>query len=145
MAELQGIIELTLGGPYKDQVRMAPPIYIDARSEKVSVVDSIPEGAHIDTSFSIRPELIMGVSKGTHGHRIAIFEDARKIPTAWPRGDGPKACRFMALLAQEIPSLLDPKATWDPAELPKPTTDLEQVKRDITKWGFGYVTASKSY
>ncbi|MFA5939162.1 MAG: phytanoyl-CoA dioxygenase family protein [Sinimarinibacterium sp.] len=29
------------------------------------------------------------------------------------------------------------RSGWDPAGLPQPTTDLEQVKRDLREWGYG--------
>lgn len=85
----------------------------------------------------MRPELIVGVFEGTTSYTDALFADIRRFPSSWPTGNPISAARLIQLLAREVPYVLDPKKTWDSELLPKPTTDLEQVKRDVKEWGFG--------
>lgn len=56
------------------------------------------------------------------------------VPT---KGDYPLAIRFADLIT---PNPTDAPTTKDELnldELPKPTEDIEQVKRDLRKWGYG--------
>ena len=73
-------------------------------------------------------------------YRNATFKDVKTYPQSWVM-PGP-GLRLLQLLSHEVPYLLDPTKTWDPAELPKPTRDIEEIKRNIKQWGFGWVHAS---
>lgn len=70
-------------------------------------------------------------------YRTATFQDMKAYPQSWVM-PGP-GLRLLQLLSCGVPYLLDPKKMWDPKELPKPTRDVEEIKRNIKEWGFGFV------
>ena len=122
MTELNGIIELTLGGPYKSGILTVSPICIDARAgHETKISDRLPEGGIADASFSIRPELIVQLFEGSIGIMDARFADVKTYPASYPQGNALKAARFLQLLAREVPYQLDPNKKWDVAELKQNT------------------------
>ncbi|UQC81109.1 uncharacterized protein CLUP02_06595, partial [Colletotrichum lupini] len=104
------------------------PVYIDARSSPVKLLDSAPtDGAEPAFELTWRPERFEDLAEGRDDPQTAVFMSA--VPT---KGDYPLAIRFADLIT---PNPTDAPTTKD--ELPKPTEDIEQVKRDLRKWGYG--------
>lgn len=71
--------------------------------------------------------------------RWGLFKDAFADKTLMPTGNIPIAIKFADLLTPNPP--VPPKKVTPEAfpRLPQPTEDLEQVKRDIKEFGYGFV------
>lgn len=46
--------------------------------------------------------------------------------------------RLADLLHPNPPSLVTPASAYPPGSLPKPTTDIAQLKQDLVKWGYAF-------
>lgn len=91
------------------------------------------------TRITIKPEYILLFSEGNLDPRLGMFKDAIFHEPAMPKGDIPKAVRFADLLTPDPSVELRPASDFQPKELPQPTEDIEQVKRDVQQWGYGCV------
>ncbi|KAL1868905.1 hypothetical protein Daus18300_005741 [Diaporthe australafricana] len=88
----------------------SPPILIDARFDEVKLLDSAPEGVEPGITITIVPEYVLDLGP-------------------FPLYLAPGGC----------PELLSDTDKRPREDLPKPTEDVEQIKRDIRKWGYALV------
>lgn len=126
-------MELTLG----DANFTNPPIFIDAREHEAQILTSLPDGLEPAAKVTIKPEYIQRFHTGLLCPRLGLFQDARSFPKSVPQGDVAKVIRLADLLNKNPPRLLQPATEFDEAKLPKPTEDIEQVKKDLEVWGYG--------
>ncbi|KAH6645904.1 hypothetical protein BKA67DRAFT_526154 [Truncatella angustata] len=132
---LEALIQLTFG----DVTQSKAPIFIDARCGAASIYDAAPPATEPDVEITIKPEYIIQFSEGVLDPRLGMFKDALFHETSMPKGDIPKAVRFADLLTPDPPVAPKHADAFIGQELPKPTSDISQVKRDIQKFGYGFV------
>jgi hypothetical protein len=84
--------------------------------------------------MKITPHYIKQFAQGKMDPRYGLFKFHRQNP---PQGDISVAIKFCDLLGPVNPT--HPNLVWKDTKLPEPTTDLEQVRRDIEKFGYGFV------
>ncbi|KAF7189654.1 Dioxygenase [Pseudocercospora fuligena] len=118
-----------------------PPIWIDARTKPVKMLDAAPvEDPQLSFELVVQPEQVeeLRVGWGDDPSTVVFMKSQSK------KGDLIQAIRFADLLTSE-PSV-EPTHIKDlnRDELPKPTEDIEQVKRDIKKWGYGMLANALS-
>lgn len=110
---------------------------MDARTDKAVLLNDLPEGAEPDVKITINPDYIIQFSEGNLDTRLGMFKDAIFHEPSMPKGNIPKAVRFADLLTPHPPHPLKTADSFDPDKLPKPTEDLDQVKKDIKDFGYG--------
>lgn len=87
--------------------------------------------------MTIKPEYIIQFYEGALDPRLGMFKDAIFHEPSMPKGDIPKAVRFADLLTPNPPVAPQGVSAFEVGDLPKPTEDIAQVKRDVKKWGYG--------
>lgn len=127
------LVQLVFG----DYSNSKAPVFVDARTDKAVLLDDLPEGAEPDVKITINPDCIVQFSEGNLDTRLGMFKDAIFHEPSMPKGDIPKAVRFADLLTPHPPDPLKTADFFDPDKLPKPTEDLDQVKKDIKDFGYG--------
>ncbi|TDZ67344.1 Dioxygenase [Colletotrichum trifolii] len=124
---LDDLIELRLG----DGSRFSsPPIFIDSSSSGVKLLDAAPEGVVPGVTVTIMPDHILDVIEGRL-HAVHAFGKRAKPPC---RGKLP-----MCFAPGGRPAAVTTAAELNLEELPKPTEDIEQIKRDLVRWGYAMV------
>lgn len=139
--EIDGVFKVTFSdGPYS-----CPGIYIDARTSPVQLLATAPAGV-VDNDYDAStllfdltwpPEVFDDLKEGRPvDPAIQVLFSAKP---GHAKGDLKAAIRFADLLTPEPSS---PPTTAEElaaagAELPQPTEDIEQVRRDLRKWGYG--------
>ncbi|KAK2051140.1 phytanoyl-CoA dioxygenase [Colletotrichum caudatum] len=98
------------------------PLTIDCTTTPPVLSSTVPSGAH--RSITILPEYILDAIDGRMHSQHAFGKRATPptlgaIPACFAPGGVPAPC-----------------AAVDPGALPKPTEDVAQLKRDLTKWGY---------
>lgn len=119
-----------------------PDIFVDTRGETAKIVDKVDVEPHC--RIQIKPSVIIELVEGQVEPRFAIFKDAIFDETKMPQGEIPLAIGFCDRLCPVTP--VEPTKVEDLGDvaLPVPTTDIEQVKADIKRWGYGLVKDSLS-
>lgn len=69
--------------------------------------------------------------------RYGLFKDAFFHPAAMPKGNIPLGIKFADLLTPNPPVAPTKVVPGAFPRLPKPTDDIEEVKRDILEFGYG--------
>ncbi|KAK2611617.1 hypothetical protein N8I77_004948 [Diaporthe amygdali] len=126
-ASLETLVKLSLGDGSR---YMSPPIFIDARSHEVKLLESAPDGVEPGITVTIMPEYVLDVIEGRMHPQQAFIRRARPpylgpFPMYFTPGGRPRP------LSQD-----DQQACED---LPKATEDMEQIKRDLKRWGYALV------
>ncbi|TLS27313.1 hypothetical protein PpBr36_04272 [Pyricularia pennisetigena] len=132
-AELESLISITLS----DGTHSKPPVYIDARADTVSLLDgtdAVPEA-----QTTLKPGYVIRFHEGALDPRLGLFMDARTNPATVPTGNVPRIIRWADLLNKTPVQLLKGAQHIDHDRLPRPTEDLQQVKRDIEEFGYGLI------
>lgn len=112
------------------------PIWIDARSSPVKVLDSAPaDGSEFLIEFVVSPEAIDDLYSGRKDGQSVAFTPGTLGRT--PMSKFPLANRFTDLITPNPPGTPVLASELNLDELPKPTEDIDQVKRDLRKWGYG--------
>lgn len=127
LGELKALLQISFGDK--------PPFFIDARSGIASILASTNDEP--DTMLNIKPEYIAQFYDGKLEPRYGLFKDAFFNEASMPSGSIPVAIKFADLLTPNPP--VPPKHADAFVRLPQPTEDIEQVKRDIKKFGYGLV------
>ncbi|KAK8109171.1 hypothetical protein PG984_014972 [Apiospora sp. TS-2023a] len=128
MSELKALLTVNLGDD-------KPLLIIDARSDDVKLLDRAEDEP--DTKVTIKPEYIIQFYEGKLEPRYGLFKDAFFHEASMPQGKIPVAIKFADLLIPEPPT---PPRPYQPGmRVPKPTEDIEQVKRDVEEFGYGLV------
>lgn len=109
---------------------MSPPIFIDSTSTTAALLDNIPDDVQPGVTVNIMPEYILDVIEGRM-HAIHAFGKRAKPPC---RGSFP-----MCFAPGGRPQATVNADKLYPQDLPKPTEDVEQIKRDLQKWGYAMV------
>ncbi|KAL3295185.1 Phytanoyl-dioxygenase [Colletotrichum asianum] len=109
------------------------PVWIDARSTPVKLLDSAPTEVGA-SAFELTwpPERFENLAEGRDDPQTAVFMSA--VPTT---GDYPLAIRFADLMTPNPTAPPKTAKELPLEELPKPTEDIDQVKRDLRRWGYG--------
>jgi hypothetical protein len=121
LAELKALVELDLTSGH-------PNIFIDARETPKILQSSSDEP---DARLRMRPETVLQLISGLMEVRYA--DHFNHIEVTGKRLE--LAVKFGDLLSPAQP--LSPSAPT--GILPKPTTDIKQVKRDLQEFGYGFV------
>ncbi|KAG6353426.1 hypothetical protein INS49_005607 [Diaporthe citri] len=127
LGELKALLQISFGDN--------PPFFIDARSGTASILASTKDEP--DTKLNIKPEYIAQFYDGKLEPRYGLFKDAFFNQASMPSGSIPVAIKFADLVTPNPP--VPPKHADAFVRLPKPTEDIEQVKRDIKEFGYGLV------
>lgn len=121
---------------FSDGEHSDPSIWVDARSSPVKLLDSGPADEPL-FELTWAPELFGDLKEGRPvDPTILVFFSAN---TGRSKGDLKAAMRFADLITpnpSEAPRTAK-ELEVAKAELPKPTEDTDQVRRDIRKWGYG--------
>ncbi|CAN8102238.1 unnamed protein product [Discula destructiva] len=130
--ELNGLFKITFSHGEDSK----PSLWIDARSSPVQLLDSGPAG---ETLFEVswNPETFQKLHAGRDADPMHIV--FTYAATGRSKGNLPAAIRFADLITPD-PSKAPTTAKElkaAGAELPKPTEDINQIKDDICKWGYG--------
>ncbi|KAH9887110.1 hypothetical protein F4778DRAFT_773809 [Xylariomycetidae sp. FL2044] len=131
LGQLNALLSVTFGA--------LPPFYIDARGnhKDAKLLTSCTDEP--DTKLTIKPDYICQFSEGKLEPRYGLFKDAFFHEISMPKGNIPVAIKFADLLTPN-PPVPPKKFSADAYErLPVPTEDIEQVKRDIEEFGYGFV------
>lgn len=136
LKELDTLIQLTFG----DASQSEAPIFIDTRSDDAKILDAIPGSDEPAVKVTIKPEYIIQFHEGGLDPRLGMFKDALFHEPSMPKGDIPKAVRFADLLTPNPPVGLEDIGPFEKGELPTPTEDVSQLRKDIKKWGYGYAS-----
>jgi hypothetical protein len=126
MSSLKALLEI-------DLYREAGPLFVDARGEP-RLLQSTEEKP--DCQVKIKPKYIKAFVQGKMDPRYGLFKDGFFDHQTLPKGDIRVAVKFCDLLGPVNPT--HPKHDAS-AKLPEPTEDLNQVKKDIEDFGFGFV------
>ncbi|KAK8098361.1 uncharacterized protein PG998_013847 [Apiospora kogelbergensis] len=131
LSRLDALISVSLGG--------RPPIFVDARAGQslAKIIDHCNDTP--DAELTIKPHYIFQFAEGTLEPRLAIFKDAFFHEAYKPKGSIAVAIKFCDLLGPNPPRPLQKYTPEAFPRLPMPTTDLDQVKRDIKEFGYGFV------
>lgn len=122
---LKALLVVNLGRP--------TDIVIDARGTP-AILEKTDEEP--DCRLQIKPEYLLQFSEGKLEPRYGIFKDAFFHEASVPKGNIRVAIKFADLLCPVNP--VPPSFAAD-AKLPQPTEDLDQVKKDISEFGYGLV------
>ncbi|KAI1080226.1 hypothetical protein F5B20DRAFT_589645 [Whalleya microplaca] len=128
MGQLKALLEVNLGDD-------RPLVIIDGRSGEPKLLETTSEEP--DTQLTIKPEIIIQFYEGKLEPRYGLFKDAFFHEALMPKGKIPVAVKFADLLTPIVPE--EPTPYSPGMELPQPTEDIEQVKRDLKKFGYGLV------
>ncbi|KAI1210756.1 PhyH-domain-containing protein [Annulohypoxylon truncatum] len=135
LAQLNALVSVAFG--------TNPPLFVDARApgSPAKLLDTPPEdGAEPDSQVTIQPASIIQFAQGHLEPRFGLFKDAYLYDTAMRKETIPLAIKFADLLTPQgppaeaklpVPGVLE--------QLPVPTEDIAQVKRDIKQFGYGFV------
>ncbi|RYO81437.1 hypothetical protein DL766_004716 [Monosporascus sp. MC13-8B] len=123
-AGLNALVQLSLGDGSQYPLQS---ILIDSRSNKPELLDSIPSGLQPDLVTTIMPEYILDVIEGRM-HAQHAFGKRAQPPClgAFPACFSPSGCPAPVVAVDQL----------DIEALPRPTEDIEQIKGDLTKWGY---------
>jgi ectoine hydroxylase-related dioxygenase (phytanoyl-CoA dioxygenase family) len=124
LGSLKSLVQLDL---YRDE----GPLFVDTRAEP-RILEYSQEEPHC--SMKIKPHYIKQFALGKMDPRYGLFKFHQQTP---PQGDISVAVKFCDLLGPVNPS--HPNLVWKDTKLPEPTTDLEQVRKDIERFGYGFV------
>lgn len=123
LESLHGLVELDLTSGH-------PLLYVDSRGSSAKIVPTC--NAKPDVKVRMRPQalvhLIEGLMDTRYGHMFNHIEAT---------GDLRMSIKFADLVSPRQPA--SPPDYTKYKELPKPTTDLAQVKKDLKEWGYGLV------
>ncbi|KKY26998.1 putative phytanoyldioxygenase [Phaeomoniella chlamydospora] len=129
MGSLKAILQIDLG-------LEEGPIFLDAREEP-KLVKSLKSGEP-NCKVKIKPEYIKEFVEGKLEPRYGLFKDGFFDETTLPTGEIRVAVKFADFLCPSNPT--HPRTiTAKDAKLPEPTEDMEQVREDMKKWGYGLV------
>ena len=117
------------------------PIIIDAKNGEPKIVESTDEP--LDTEMYLSPEAIDQLKNGITDSRYAILKYAFFSEDLLPKGNMRVAIKFGDMLSPINPKSLK-HFDGNDNSLPKPTTDLDQIKNDIKKWGFAFIKDAMS-
>lgn len=124
---LNDTIELRLGDESK---YTSPSIYVVSGIASAQLLDTIPDDLHLSVIVTIMPEHVLDVIEGRI-HAVHAFGKRAKPPC---RGSFP-----LCFAPGGRPRLISTGDRLNPEALPKPTEDIEQVKRDLQSWGYAMV------
>ncbi|KUI70459.1 hypothetical protein VM1G_06003 [Cytospora mali] len=128
LGQVNGLISLTFGD--------RAPVFLDARSPgPAKLLETCSDEP--DTKINMKAEYIVQFYEGKLEPRYGLFKDAFFHEAAMPKGNVPLAIKFADLITPNPPTPPKPASTF--TRLPKPTEDIEQVKRDIKEFGYGLV------
>lgn len=132
-------MELTLGDGSSEY--SSPPLYIASTPSSASLLDRAPPDgpATPAVAVTIMPDTVLDVIEGRLHAVHAFGKRARppcrgRLPMCFAPGGRPRPC---AAGADELGHGL-------PDVLPRPTEDVEQIKRDLERWGYAMVANALS-
>ncbi|KAL0931436.1 phytanoyl dioxygenase [Colletotrichum truncatum] len=115
--------------------QLTKTLFIDARPNGTRLLESLAEGAEVDVTIILRPDMLFSLANGSLDINMIArvgFNITGKTP--------PKAYDLLDLLGPKPSKVMDyAEYTFPDAELPKPTTDLSEVKRNIKRFGYAIV------
>ena len=125
MGSLNSLLEIDLGAT-------DGPIFVDTRGEpKISKQCSDEPNCKV----KIKPEYITQFVEGKLEPRYGLFKDGFFDETTLPQGEIKACVKFADMLCPQNPT--HPKSIT--TGLPVPIEDIDQVKEDMRKWGYGLV------
>lgn len=126
MSALKALLEVDIDHP-------KGPVFIDGRSDPAQLLrSSLDEPA---CRVKIKPLYIKRFIEGKLEPRYGLFKDGFFNPDTLPTGEIKVAVKFGDLLCPTNPT--HPLSYTE--GLPVPTEDLDQVRADMKKWGYGLV------
>ncbi|KAL0930184.1 phytanoyl-dioxygenase family protein [Colletotrichum truncatum] len=124
---LDELVELRLGDGSE---YTSPSLYIESGPSSAKLLNTLPDGLHPSVVVTIMPEHVLDVIEGRM-HAVHAFGKRAKPPC---RGSFP-----LCFAPGGRPRLISSADELDSKALPKPTEDIEQVKRDLMNWGYAMV------
>jgi hypothetical protein len=109
-------------------------VYVDTREEPRLLQRYDGEA---DCKVKIKPQYIKAFADGQLEPRYGLFKDGFFDEASLPTGDIKVAVKFADALCPVDPT--HPQTPKPGARLPKPTQDLDQVRRDLKEFGYGLV------
>lgn len=102
----------------------------------MQLLDSAPaDGAEPLIEYIVAPSEVDDVYSGSVVGRDMVLQPGKLGRTNM--ANLPLAVRFANLLGPEPPAPVKTISELNRDELPKPTEDIDQVRRDLKKWGYG--------
>lgn len=126
MSALHALLEVDIGHP-------DGPVFVDGRSDPAQLLRFSPDEPAC--RVKIKPLYIKRFVEGKLEPRYGLFKDGFFNPDTLPTGEIKVAVKFGDLLCPSNPT----HPTSYTEGLPVPTEDLDQVRADIKKWGYGLV------
>ena len=126
MSALKALLEVDIDHP-------DGPVFIDGRSDPAQLLRSSSDEPAC--RVKIKPLYIKRFIEGKLEPRYGLFKDGFFNPDTLPTGEIKVAVKFGDLLCPSNPT--HPLSYTE--GLPVPTEDLDQVRADIKKWGYGLV------
>lgn len=123
IAALKALVELDLTSDH-------PHLFIDARGDDAKILESCEDPPHV--KVRMRPQTVLHLGEGLMDNRYA-----HHFGYISSTGDARLAVRFADMLSPKQPA--SPPDLASHSSLPQPTTNIEQVKRDLEEFGFGFV------
>lgn len=115
-------------------------IYIDARPTGTRLLESPPPGMSVDVTISLRPDMFFGLANGNLDVNMVA-----RIGFNAQGANPPKSHDLLDRMSLRPSKVLNPKDyTFSEDALPKPTTDIAEIKRNIKKFGYGYEQLRKT-
>ncbi|CCF36368.1 MmcH protein [Colletotrichum higginsianum] len=109
-------------------------IYIDARPTGTRLLELPPPGKSVDVTVSLRPDMIFGLANGNLDVNM-VARIGFNVQGANPS----KSHDLLDRISPRPSKVMTPKDyTFSQEALPKPTTDIVEVKRNIKQFGYGY-------
>ncbi|KAF3798250.1 hypothetical protein GCG54_00008133 [Colletotrichum gloeosporioides] len=110
-------------------------IYIDARPTGTRLLESPPPGMGVDVTISLRPDMFFGLANGNLDVNMVA-----RIGFNAQGANPPKSHDLLDRMSPRPSKVMNPKDYTFPEDaLPKPTTDIAEIKRNIKKFGYGLV------
>lgn len=131
MSAINALLEVDIGHP-------DGPIFVDGRNDPARLLRSCSDEPAC--RVKIKPLYIKRFVEGKLEPRYGLFKDGFFNPDTLPTGEIKVAVKFGDLLCPSSPT--HPKSFTE--GLPQPTEDLDQVKEDVKKWGYGLVANALS-
>lgn len=122
---LKAIVEIDLTGEN-------PHVFVDTRGGTPTISESCPEDGVPNVKLRMRPLTMLHFGEGLMDTRYAShFNQIQST------GDARLGVKFADLLSPVQPS--SPPDLSSYARLPSPTTSIDQVKRDLREFGYGFI------
>ncbi|GJC93279.1 mmcH protein [Colletotrichum higginsianum] len=108
-------------------------IYIDARPTGTRLLELPPPGKSVDVTVSLRPDMVFGLASGNLDVNM-VARIGFNVQGANPS----KSHDLLDRISPRPSKVMSPNNyTFSEDALPKPTTDIVEVKRNIKQFGYG--------